>query len=151
MGIKVLNGATRDYFDRQSNHARSTENRITALCDGQATKWSVNLANNEVWIDASAVYRPGAGQVGPTFQYQGAGSCLVYGTLGDRALARYIKDDPAYLPFVAATLPNWVQISSDPDTPGPLTAGKVAFPSGIVFDMFKLVFTGAGAVVILEI
>lgn len=148
--INVSSGAVRDYFERQNNHSRSTENRLTVFSDGVASKWSPNLANNEIWLDATALYRPGSGQVGPTFQYQGAGTCAVYGIQGDRGLAQNIKSTD-YLPFVAALAPYWVQIGVEGETPAPLGPGEVAYPSGLVFDMFKLVFTGAGALSILAI
>jgi hypothetical protein len=147
MGITTVNGARRDYFGARFNTARPTGYKVEIFCDGQATKWTPNLANNEIWVDASSVFRQGI-NMGPTFQYMGAGTCAVYGSLEDRSIAQNIqKADYAYL--AAAETTNWVQLGVDPDTPAPLAPGEVMTVDGKLFEVLRFVFAGgSGSVTI---
>jgi hypothetical protein len=147
MGCTTVNGARRDYALRRLNSVRPTGYKLEVFSDGQATKWMdiAVLADNEIWIDASMFFRQGT-NLGPTLSYNGSGSCVVTGSLEDkRAIHQLVNGDPdAQAALVAYMSPQWIEVAS-------LAPGAAEGVDMKIFDIFRLVFTGAGSATIMSI
>lgn len=142
MGITTLNGALRSTFGRSLNQARPATYKQEVFCDGQVSKWTPNLANNEIWLDGSAFVRQGL-NMGVTLQYQGVGSCQVYGMVSGREMARDIVK-PDYQFLAAANAGQWDDI-------GNLVPGA-PLATEFTYEIFRLVFSGgAGSVVLVSL
>lgn len=130
--ITTLSGAGRSYHGRKINVGRTTTYKLEIFCDGVASKWNANLANNEIWIDASVFYRQGI-NLSPSLQYSGAGSCAVSGSLENRRIVQDLKGEagPA---IVTAMSTQW-------DSVGNLVPGTPLNMNMQMYEVLKLVFS----------
>lgn len=136
MGAVLINGAVRSHHDYTVNIPVPLNFKLDALYDGQATlyKWSPNLPANEIWIDASALYREGV-NLGVTIQNLGAtGTVDVYGSMIDRGLVNKVRQaSGAAIPAAVAT--SWVSLKAA------MAAGTDLYVGMTIYSVFRLVFT----------
>jgi hypothetical protein len=139
MGVRILSNAPRSVMMHTVNPSRSTTLNVQAICDGQATKWCENLADNEVWLDMNALYRGGGTMVGASFGYVGSGSVTVKGTLADR---HFLKDifSSGGVQVAAWMAPQWATIET-----GTLAPGQIFSCAPLMYSLVQLVFTGSGS------
>jgi hypothetical protein len=145
MGVQVITGGPRSFFGKTVNKARPVGFRVEAICDGQATKWCENLADNEVWVDATILYRNGITNLSPTYGYVGSGSVTIKGSLVDRQNVYDVFGTAG--PQIAAFMSDkWSPIGT-----GTLSSGQYMNADNMhIFDMIQLVFTGPGSLVIMS-
>ena len=147
MGTRLINSSVPSHHNkyRSGDSAPLAYKMEIAYDGGGAHPFSPHLPANEIWIDASSLFRQGL-NLGPSIQYldsDAGGTVDVYGMLSSREYAKQVvSPDYSFLP--GKLLPNWVPLRLA------MTAGFILTDDTKIYDLYRFVFsTGIPANIIM--
>lgn len=147
MGVRMVTGAKRSLSSGRVSSQSSTAERVPSgfapnflmqfYYDGVTTAGSgesPNLPGTDYWVDANGLYRLGL-NIGPTFSNLGGGSCQIFGSNNPKDWAYKVNTDASLITQASA---GWTSL-------GTITAGQRLMADGGVYQLMRLVFSGAAA------